>query len=59
MAVCAYVNLNNLVDYSGWSDASSDGSDAIRFAMASCVQMDTNPNQLPAQRLGNDNQSDD
>ena len=59
MAVCAYVNLNNLVDYAGWKNATSDGSDAIQSAMASCVQMDTNPNQLPAQRLGNDNQSDD
>lgn len=55
MAVCAYVNLNNLVDYAGWKNASSDGSDAIQSAMASCVQMDTNPNQLPAQRLDTDN----
>lgn len=53
MIVCAYVNLNNLVDYSGWSDSTTDSSDSIRTAYASCVQMDPTAKQLPAQRLEN------
>lgn len=48
----AYVNLNNLVDYTGWSNASTDGADAIFSAADSCVRLDPNTKQLPGQRLG-------
>lgn len=51
--LCAYVNLNNLVDYTGWSDANTDGADAIISAAQSCVRLDPNTKQLPGQRLGN------
>lgn len=57
--LCAYANLNNLVDYSGWSSASTDGADAIFSAADSCVRLDPNPNQLPAQRLGTTNDNND
>ena len=52
MAGCAYVNLNNQVDYAGWSNASAAGEEAIQAAAASCVQVDPNFKQLPGQRLG-------
>lgn len=51
--LCAYVNLNNLTDYTGWSDAGTDGADAIISAAGSCVRLDPNIKQLPGQRLGN------
>lgn len=51
--LCAYVNLNNLTDYTGWSDAGTDGADAIISAAGSCVRLDPNTKQLPGQRLGN------
>ncbi len=51
--LCAYVNLNNLVDYTGWSNASTDGADAIISAAESCVRLDPSTRQLPGQRLGN------
>lgn len=51
--LCAYVNLNNLVDYAGWSSAGTEGADAIFSAAESCVRLDPNTKQLPGQRLGN------
>lgn len=51
--LCAYVNINNLVDYTGWDESSGDGGETILTAAASCVKLDPNHKQLPAQRLGN------
>lgn len=51
--LCAYVNLNNLVDHTGWTESSGDGGETILTAAASCVKLDPNHKQLPAQRLGN------
>ena len=52
--LCAYVNLNNLTDYTGWSKADSDQGEIIHAAAESCVKLDPNVKQLPGQRLGND-----
>lgn len=52
--LCAYVNLNNLVDYTGWSNSSTEGADAIISAAESCVRLDPNTKQLPGQRLGHE-----
>lgn len=52
--LCAYVNLNNLTDYTGWSQAGADQGDIISAATANCVKLDPNTKQLPGQRLGTD-----
>lgn len=57
--LCAYVNLNNLTDYTGWSQADSDTGEIIQAAAASCVKLDPDKKQLPWQRLGNPSQAND
>lgn len=57
--LCAYVNLNNLTDYTGWGQADDVESDNIASAAASCVKLDPNAKQLPGQRLGNPTQHND
>ncbi|MEG0588140.1 MAG: DUF2786 domain-containing protein, partial [Akkermansia sp.] len=39
-AVSAYVNINNLVDFSGWENSQGKASDGIRQAFGSCVVID-------------------
>lgn len=51
--LCAYVNLNNLTDYAGWSQADSDTGEILQAAAESCVKLDPDTKQLPWQRLGN------
>lgn len=57
--LCAYVNLNNLVDYAGWRESSGGNADNITNAAASCVRLDPDIKQLPGQRLGDTNNSHD
>lgn len=55
----AYVNLNNLTDYTGWSQADSDTGETIQAATESCVKLDPDTKQLPWQCLGNTSQDND
>lgn len=57
--LCAYVNLNNLTDYTGWSQADSDTGETIQAATESCVKLDPDTKQLPWQCLGNTSQDND
>lgn len=57
--LCAYVNLNNLTDYTGWSQADSDTGEILQAASESCVKLDPDTKQLPWQRLGNTSQDND
>lgn len=57
--LCAYVNLNNLTDYTGWSQADSDTGEIIQAATENCVKLDPDTKQLPWQRLGTPSQGND
>ena len=57
--LCAYVNLNNLTDYTGWSQADSDTGEIIQAATENCVKLDPDTKQLPWQRLEKPSQGND